>query len=303
MVFDLVLAYTALTAGILASLTPCVAVLFPITFYRFINNEKIDFKSYALYVAGFLSLFVVTGFLFQQLFNSSVSNGFKLFLSVGLIILGILQFMGKINPLNLKPFKNTFLFGAIFALAVSMTPCTLPYFATLMGVGFSPSVLLNTFLFGVGLLLPSTIALFAGRSLLSTVIKKTKGLSYLEKPLAILLIVTGLYLGLNLAGLSSLDVIFSSILIGLTLVLIMYKSVITKPYFTPSKLLLMGGLLTLWVSFTYHCYGLTLHGSTLPMCGVSCEICDRCLLLFSTAAIFSILGTFIVEKNLFRRKK
>lgn len=57
--------FTPLLAGILASFTLCVIVLFPITLYRFISTEKVNFKDYGLYIAGFLSVFVLLGLIFR----------------------------------------------------------------------------------------------------------------------------------------------------------------------------------------------------------------------------------------------
>lgn len=286
----------SLIAGILVAFTPCVAVLFPITLYRFISDKGTNYKEYLLYAAGFLFTFTLTGVLFQQLFESQIQNGIKFALAIGLIMLGILQFLNRVNPLNLKPVKNTFIFGMIFAVAIGLNPCAMPYTGTIFALS-GVEILSNLLLFGIGILIPPTLFLMFGNALLFNSKSISKNMHYFGKLMSILLIASGVYLGMNILEFSHLDLISSSTLILLILFAILKIFLIEnsiKDVLKIPRILLVISLLTLWFILTYHCYSII---EIQPkVCSITCEVCKRCLMLFTFFVICGITGALLMEK-------
>ncbi|CEG12970.1 putative cytochrome c biogenesis protein [groundwater metagenome] len=297
--------FTPLLAGILASFTPCVIVLFPITLYRFISAEKVNFKDYGLYAAGFLFAFVLLGLFFQKIFESEIGNGIKLGIAISLIVLGILQLLHKVNPLNLPVVKNTFTFGMLFALAIGINPCTLPFIGSVFAFS-SGEILLNLTLFGIGILVAPTLFLLFGRKFLAYGKNFSSQLGRIEKFLAVLLILAGLYMGWNMLTLTTTDVIVSSLFILFIILLILKIFLIEhsfKELLTIPRLLLIISLLIIWFVITYHCYGSVEVGMQKAVCSMSCYICQRCLILFGISAVIGIAGVLILNKFEKKNKK
>ncbi len=295
---DVILFFTPLLAGILASFTPCVLPLFPITLYRFVSAEKVNFKDYSLYVAGFLFSFVLIGLFFQKIFESEIGNGVKLGIAVGLIALGILQLLNKINPLNLPIVKNTFAFGMVFAVAIGVNPCTMPFIGSIFAMS-SGEILLNLTLFGIGILFAPTLFLLFGRKFLAYGKNLSSQLGKIEKFLAGLLILTGLYMGWHVLGLTTTDVIVSSIFILIVILLILKIFLIehsAKELLTIPRILLITSLIIIWFVITYHCYGAVEVGMQAAVCSMSCYVCQRCLILFSFSVIIGLIGALILNK-------
>jgi len=300
---DVLLFFTPLLAGIMASFTPCVVVLFPITLYRFISAEKVNFKDYGLYVLGFLFAFALLGILFQKIFESEIGNGIKLGIAITLIVLGILQLMHKVNPLDLPVVKNTFAFGIIFALAVGINPCTLPFIGSIFALT-SSEILINLVLFGIGILVAPTLFLLFGRKFLSYSKTLSSQLGKIEKFLAILLILAGAYMGWHVLGLTTTDVIVTSVFIFIILLIILKIFLIEhsfKELLTISRILLIASLIIIWFVITYHCYGTVEVGMQAAVCSMTCYICQHCLILFSISAIIGIVGVLILTK--FEKRK
>jgi len=290
--------FTPLLAGILASFTPCVIVLFPITLYRFVSAEKVNFKDYSLYVAGFLFSFVLIGLFFQKIFESEIGNGIKLGIAVGLIVLGIFQLLNKINPLNLPVVKNTFAFGMLFAVAIGINPCTMPFIGSIFAMS-SGEILFNLTLFGIGILVAPTLFLLFGRKFLAYSKNLSSQLGKIEKFLAILLILAGLYMGWHVLGLTTTDVIVSSVFIFFILLIILKIFLIehsAKELLTIPRILLIISLLITWFVITYHCYGAVEVGMQAAVCSMSCYVCQQCLILFGISAIVGIVGVLILNK-------
>jgi len=300
---DLFSFFTPLLAGILASFTPCVIVLFPITLYRFISAKKVNLRDYGLYAAGFLFTLVLIGLFFQKIFESEIGNGIKLGISIGLIVLGILQLLHKINPLNLPVVKNTFAFGMLFAIAIGINPCTLPFIGSVFALS-SGEILINLALFGIGILIAPTLFLLFGRKFLAYSKNLSSQLARIEKFLAVLLVLAGLYMGWNVLGLTTTDVIVSSVFILFIILLILKIFLIehsVKELLTIPRLLLITSLLIIWFVITYHCYGSIEVGMQAAVCSMSCHICQRCLVLFGISAVVGIVGVLILEK--FEKRK
>ena len=300
---DLFSFFTPLLAGILASFTPCVIVLFPITLYRFISAKKVNLRDYGLYAAGFLFTLVLIGLFFQKIFESEIGNGIKLGIAIGLIVLGILQLLHKINPLNLPVVKNTFAFGMLFAIAIGINPCTLPFIGSVFALS-SGEILINLALFGIGILIAPTLFLLFGRKFLAYSKNLSSQLARIEKFLAVLLVLAGAYMGWNVLGLTTTDVIVSSVFILFIILLFLKIFLIehsVKELLTIPRLLLITSLLIIWFVITYHCYGSVEVGMQAAVCSMSCHICQRCLVLFGISAVVGIVGVLILEK--FEKRK
>lgn len=285
--------------GVLVSFTPCVIVLFPITLYRFISGEGTDYKNYLLYVAGFLSTFTVIGFLFQGLFQSVIQSGIKFTLSVMLIALGLLQFFNKLNPLGLKPVDNTFLFGVLFAGAIGINPCAIPFTGQIFGLSSGGAILINLVAFGVGILLAPTFLVVFGNKLLSYTEKVTEAMHYMDKPMSLLLIGAGVYMGLHIFSLSRFELLFSSALVLLLLLVILkifFVNNTIKDLLTVPRALLLVSIVGLWLTVTYHCYGAVGPGKTMMRCTEICKVCRRCLWLFGGSVTLGIIGSLLLEK-------
>lgn len=303
---DLINFFTPLLAGILASFTPCVIVLFPITLYRFVSAEKTNFKEYGLYIAGFLFSFVLIGSLFQKIFESEIGSGIKLAIAIVLIVLGILQLLHKVNPLNLPVVKNTFAFGMVFALAIGINPCTLPFIGTMFALSSvsSGEILIKLVLFGIGILIAPTLFLIFGKMFLAYGKKISSKLGQLEKFMAIILILAGIYMGWHVLGLTTSDVLVTSIFM-LFLIFIILKIFLIehsiKDLLTIPRILLILSLFIIWFTVTYHCYGMVEAGMQQAVCSTTCHVCQRCLILFGISAIIGIAGVLIL--NWFEKRK
>ncbi len=300
--------FFSLFAGILASLTPCVAVLFPIVIYRFSDKDHFKFKNYLSYIVGFIFTFLVFGILFKGIANSIISSGFRLFLSVSFVILGVLQIMNRINPLNVPLIRNPFLFGGIFAIAIAINPCTLPYLGAIIGIDVSVNIISNLVLFGVGMLLPSSLLLFVGGKIINKLNRVSANVEKINKVMAVILIFAGIYLGISILNISKLDVLFSSITLALLIGFIIFLS--WKRNFVkgwkanlPWGLLIIS-LVLLWISFTIHCYS-EAYGMAELACSVECGICKKCTIMFIGAALFGIFGIIGIERleEKFKSKK
>lgn len=289
----------AFLAGILAALTPCVVVLLPVTLYRFVRevNQKI-IRPYFFYVLGFLSTFIIIGLFLTELSSSlQLSNAFRLFFAVTLMIIGTMQLLGKINPLDLPPVKNTFLLGVIVALSTGLNPCTLPFLGLIASVSVIHNSVLYLLLFGIGLLVPATLFLLLGKSFLKPIISQGHLFEKMNTLFSFLLIIAGIYLGLNISHLQQGDVKYIFLLM-LFLLYFMFKTfLIGKKWyelFAPQNFFLILATLFLLGAVTYHCYGIIEQSAA--MCSVECVICRKCLTLFSISAFFALMGAFIMQK-------
>lgn len=290
--------FPPLLAGILASLTPCVLVLFPITLYRFISTKKIHFQDYSLYVAGFLLTFVAIGLFLQKLFESEIGSGIKIGIAIGLIVLGILQWLNKVNPLNLPVVKNTFAFGVVFALAIGINPCTLPFTGSIFALPTS-KILMNLTLFGLGILIAPTLFLVFGRKFLNYSKEFSSHLGKVEKFLPILLILAGLYMGWHILGLTTMDVIVGSALIFFIILIILKTFLVQRSFkelLTGPRILLIASLFLFWLIITYHCYESVGGEMQKAVCSINCFICQRCLVLFGISAMTGIAGVLALNK-------
>lgn len=287
----------AFIAGILASMTPCILVLFPITLYRFMNEKRVDYASYALYSAGFMTFFIVFGLFLRTIISGSLRSAILLTIAVALISLGVLQLMNKINPLKLYPIKNSFLYGAIFSFGVASSPCSVPFLGALAGFDID-QIFVSLLLFGFGILIAPTIMLFIGSSMVKTLRNVSHFIERMNVFLSVLLIASGAYLGFSISSFNKMDVIASSILMIFIMLLIVWLFMANKKaseLIMYPRILLLAAMLLILGAITFHCYGLAT--TSTGYCQGSCFACTRCLYLFSFAMIFSIIGNWLVEKS------
>lgn len=202
---------SALIAGVISALTPCVLPLIPILLYRFGiwgSKGNKQWKDIALFLAGFTLSFVGIGISLHILSNSLIINGVRLLLGVMLITAGAMQLIGFITPQVINRFSHPFAIGLLFPIVVAVSPCVLPYFSTLT-VGTAG--LTKALLFALGLAsIPLTLILTG--TVGQVIISKSKPvIRLLEKASPLLLILSGFYMGSQMIDLSKLDILVTTL--------------------------------------------------------------------------------------------
>ena len=181
------------SSGLLAAISPCLIMMVPMLLFRFTLVDRHALNNLPIYldeddasmkpvakkkrtgimpilgfVLGFQCSFVTLGFCLTQLLDSSIQNGFKLGMGALFLITAALSKRGLIDPLSLPILNNTFLMGAVFAMMVSVNPCTVPFLAVIISLTLSKG-LLGLVLFAQGLLTPALVFLFIGEKLVVAV--------------------------------------------------------------------------------------------------------------------------------------
>lgn len=197
-------------AGILASLSPCIYPLIPITIgviggYS-LSSKKRGFVASFLFVLGIAVVYTLLGIISASLgiflekillsYISSFILGFFL-LFLGLSFLEIIKLPLFSFSLNYKPKKSLFsifITGCISSLAI--TPCIFPILGMILGlISLKKDIIyggLNLFCFSLGYgLLLMIIGTFT--SLISKLPKKGTWLIIIKKSLGILICVIGGY--------------------------------------------------------------------------------------------------------------
>ncbi len=263
--------------GLLASFTPCVVVIIPMMFYRF----KDDWKAIPMFIAGFLSTFLIFGLAISSLLGSGVQNGFRIGIGMLMIALASLALLGKLRPLDLRAVKSSFLMGMVFSLVVTTSPCTLPYLGLIVaGMSSIPSYLL----FGLGMISPAILFTIVGRSF--------KGLK-IGKLMEVLLLLSGLYLMLTVNSLGRWDVWIAGAMMALTFFVIIW-SLRLKDINLKNSLLALS-LLAIVAASVWHCSSYV-TGSAVCTIG-SCVVCQRCITLFIVGLLLGSLGIFLLRKQ------
>lgn len=289
----------AVFSGILAGLTPCIAALYPFILYKFARMEKKKLLyQYPLFLGGFLISFMGIGLFFNYVFSISIQNALKIIFSIILIIFGILEYYGRIPPQESREVENTFIFASIFAFTISINPCTIPFITTTLVYYNDARLVINLLLFGIGLVIPSSLFLFLGRSAYVIIKRSSVALASIERLFPGLLLLSGIYLGLSVKSISKVDIIVISSGMLFIYLIFFYYLIFSKDYFilTPEIFALILASILLLISFSFHCYFSVAQNITVATCNISCPICRRCLFLFSLAAVFVTFGTLIVEK-------
>ena len=295
--------FFAIISGLIAAFTPCVVVLIPLVLYTFFNDENRKAVPFVIFVIGFILSYLLFGYLLGGIFSSTLQNGFKLGLGILFVILGILSFAEKINPLNFPIFKNSLLAGAGFALLVSFNPCTIPYLSILIATE-PASIFVNLSLFGIGLLIPSLLFAFVGQSILKLPKKGGKLFHRINKLMSVILIASGAYLALSIKTFGVLDsYIVAALLIVVFAVLIRSFFIISKKrdILKPKNIVYILSLLLIIAATVMHCNSVVEQAQSVDIesgnfvCTVDmgCEACDRCITIFSIATALGVLGTIL----------
>lgn len=303
-------------SGIIASFTPCVIVLYPVVLYRFFKKEHNHYRDFALFIVGFLLSFLLFGLLMHGLLSSPVSNGFRLLVGALFVVLGILSLMNRINPLNFPIIKNSFLLGAIFALVISFSPCTIPYLG-LLALEQNAWLIINFLFFGIGLLMPSIAFAIFGQQILNFSNKGGKSFEIVNKIMSVVLIATGIYMIISMTNFGRLDLYLAGIMMLLIFGIIIKSFFIIygKTDFLKIKnIILLLALLLIVIATITHCnYHISNYigfEEEVYSCGdhvAECEICTRCVTTFGAAVLIGIIAiwyskSFGDEKIKFKRK-
>jgi len=283
--------------------------------------KRINLKEYLLFIIGFLASFILIGFSLKWVFSSSIKNGIQFGLGFLLIVIGFLDLFNLLKNINFKATKNSFFFGFIFSFAVSLSPCSLPFFVAVVSTGFAFNIFLGILLFGLGILTPAFIFLFTTQSLFKFINKSKKFTYYFSKTLSVIIIITGIYLALKTYSLQLVD-LYISLLILIFVILFIFFSfseVGFKGFLNLPRLFLLISIILFLLAFSYNCsknsefYKGNIKDSyfsnilpkeqeslnNAPSCGyevLKCNICLKCFELFSVAIVFSFLGNYLIGR-------
>ncbi|MFT4344195.1 MAG: cytochrome c biogenesis CcdA family protein [Candidatus Woesearchaeota archaeon] len=295
-------------SGIVAAFTPCIIVLIPLALYRFFDKKHGDKASFINFIIGFMITYLIIGLTLGSLFSSSMQNGFRLGLGLLFIVLGILSFMNKINPLQLPFIKNAFIFGGIFAFIVAANPCTLPYIGVITSLASPAEMMLHMTLFGIGLLVPAIIFALFGQAVLNSIQKKTYLLGKVHRVMSIILILSGVYLVTTLTSFGRKDIIMDAIFLVLVFAILLRSFFIIntwKDFRKPKNMLLILALAMITGTALYYCdnYIQMQADEETYICGITmanCPVCVRCAIIFGIATALgfaSIIITNMLGKN------
>lgn len=279
-------------AGLVASFTPCIIVLIPLVLYRFIGDKR-DLKGLVLFSAGFIFSYLFFAILLSALFTSSVQDGLKLGLGLLFMTLGILSFIGRINPLNLPVLRNAFLTGVVFSLLVAASPCTLPYLGIIITLSYHELVL-NLLVFSFGLLLPSLLFAFFGQQLLRMTRFSRKPMAMMSKAMSLILVVAGLYIAFSMQDIGIADIYVVTAMLSISF-LLMLKAFHFLDSLNPAGLLLISGMVLILIAGIARCSTEVdaeqgMH-ENVCLARSECQECMTCLEFFATALLAGGVGT------------
>ncbi|KAK2956093.1 hypothetical protein BLNAU_8873 [Blattamonas nauphoetae] len=211
----------AFPAGLAAALSPCTIILIPLLVCRFAEKDKKGPWPMIQLAIGFLFAYQLIALFFQQLLSSSFSNGVRLGLGLFFVTLGLQSLIGKTSPMSFPLFKSPFFLGISFAGLVTANPCTMPYFGILLSLFNGFELMFQMFLFSLGMLTPAILFTIFGQALLSAIQSKTSSVfHWLNKILAVVLIVSGAYTCISIHGLSMKDSIATALCLAICFVLL-----------------------------------------------------------------------------------
>ena len=212
----------ALLLGLTASITPCNFVLYPMLLYRFgISEGETKWKDLLLFVITFLIVTLIIGFIAGVLF--STITWFKLVLGVLFLLYGIYLVAKPGTGIVPKSVENPILLGIILPFTVSVSACVLPFFSILItqeatSISSYVQTAVRFLAFGVGLLLPALLLTLFGAYFMKLVKKFSKVLYYIERIGALLIMISGAYILLDLNKMSEIDIwVFTTLIIGIGL--------------------------------------------------------------------------------------
>jgi len=317
---------TALISGILAAFTPCVIVLIPVLIYRFSNETK-PAREIIKFSISFLLFYVISALFIAQLLSSTIKYGLQLGLGILFIVLGILALIKRFNPLNFQLIKNTWIFGLVFALIVSVNPCVFAYLGILLGTTSTIMLPITMIAFAIGVLLPSIIIAIFGNKLLTKINKASKILHHVSTGMNILLITIGVYMIYTIKDLGHSDILVTGLMLLITFLVILRSFFFLqgkKQLMKLKNILLFVALIIILLAVVYHCNthikkntdpvndptinpfhidNALGHNNyqkeTQPTCSANikkCKICMRCITVFGLGTLLGFLAILAANK-------
>jgi hypothetical protein len=278
----------------------------PIMLYRFFSKEKKQWKSFSFFIIGFLIFYLILSYLLASIFTSQIQNGFKLGLGILFVVLGILSFMERLNPLDLPAAGNPFILGIIFAIIAASNPCALPYFSIIVANSASAMLIINIMIFGLGIITPSILFGIIGQKMMGVAKSSGKFFHSINKLMSIILVASGVYLALNIKMIGHNDVYVIAGMLALTFFILIRSFFIIndrKELFTLRNIILLLSLLLIIFVAIYHCNTNVLNGTIVHPDGVcsaddvlDCPICTRCITIFGVAALLGFIGLFLIDR-------
>lgn len=188
----------AYSSGLLAAISPCVIVLVPLLLFRFLREpspgEGSQLVRLGYFAFGFQGSYLLFGYLLSAILTSSIQNGFKLGLGGLFFNVCLLATTGRLDPLSMPMFENTFAMGVSVALLMSFNPCTAPFLAVIISLS-THDALVSLFFFGNGLLTPSLLCVLLGKGFIKSIGRQSAPVMHkLNQFMSFLLGASGLYL-------------------------------------------------------------------------------------------------------------
>ncbi|MFP4118462.1 MAG: cytochrome c biogenesis CcdA family protein [Candidatus Woesearchaeota archaeon] len=317
--------YAAFLAGLMAAFTPCVIVLIPALIYRFSQQERNKGLQVSLFAAAFLGTFLLAGILLEEVLSSTIKHGFQLGIGLLFIVLGILALRNRFNPLQFPLIKNPLLFGALFALIVTVNPCTFAYIS-IIATNSATQLVFTMLVFATGLLIPALVFSIFGMSLLSKTRKATKVMHYFNTVMNALLIGIGAYLIITIKSFGILDTYVAGALLLITFLILLRAFFVLadkKRLRSLQTILLLLALIGILVAVMVQCTGHIKEaqgpyyegnpyldngsaendkGGSCDMNSEECKTCTRCMTIFSGAAVLGFLAILLHRLSIRQEK-
>lgn len=214
---------SGLIAGMIAALTPCALAMIPVALYAFglKKDSKVSLiKVLGLFLITFVASFTLFGFILQSLLSGTLVNVSRIVIGFSLILAAFIATSGTSLAGWLQNFKSPILIGFAMPLAISLSPCVLPWLAlnTNRTDQFIPTVL-----FGIGLTIPSTILAFLGNKGYAAAKNIKKFTHYLDIISPLLLIVAGIYMLFQLMMPTNQDLLLAQLFVFIVYLLILFN--------------------------------------------------------------------------------
>ena len=121
--------------------------------------------------------------------------------------------------------------------------------------------------------------------------------------MSFILIATGVYLAISITSFNYHDLFVSVVFLGLMFFILIRSFFIInkkKDFLKPKNIILFIALILILVATLYQCnHNITHYGKpTMMSCSIdeTCEVCNRCLYIFGSAALVGILAIFGISK-------
>lgn len=311
----------AFLSGLVAAFTPCVVILIPALMYAFsqkAKNTKERWMSVSYFIISFLLTYIIFAAFLKGLLSSSIKYGLQLGIGIIFVAMGILAMLNRFNPLNFPLLKHKWLFGTIFAILISVNPCTFAYLGVLLATAKTATIIPTMIIFALGLLTPALLFAIFGKKLLEKVNKAGKVTHRINQGMNILLIAMGAYMMFTIKSFNNYDMYMAGILLITTFIIILRSFYFLRGWKELKKisnLLLIISLIIISLAVLIHCNGNINHsndkyispfskeGNNLnqeaqPSCSsnvTTCTVCRRCMNIFAGGAGLGFLAVILAE--------